>query len=116
MISRAILVAIALPLLVVLGLWVWNYAKADAADEATRRTSRTIVGIVAGAVISTVIIASEIAGMFAELIAYSPEGFGTTALGLIAVLGLSGWVELGIVSATILVVGIIVVMAAVRGR
>ena len=101
----------------ILGLWVINYRQTDDVEDATDRTSRTVIGVVSGAVFALVIALSNFAGLFGtigDIVSTWPSAVGQLVLGGLAVAGFAGWIELGAVSATILVVGIIVAVAGIR--
>ena len=106
-------------LLVVVGLWVRNYLDEGNAPEATARTSNRIVGVVAGALISAAIAFSsvaELAGVFGEIVSMFPGGTAQLILGGLAVAGFSGYLELSVVAATVIVVIVIFGTSAVRNR
>lgn len=104
-------------LLGLVGLWALNYSKAGNAPDATRRTSAAIIGVISGVVLTFVIAVSEVAalmGLFGDVFAMYPGGFGQVALGILAVAGVTGMLEVGVIGATILVVLVIAVTAAVK--
>lgn len=99
------------------GLWLWNYRKTDDAPEATQRTTGKVVGFISGAVFAFVVAIQqlgELAGLLGDFVAAFPGGFGQLALGLLAVGGFAGVIELTVVTATILVVLVIFATAAVK--
>jgi hypothetical protein len=102
--------------LAVAGLWVNNYRKEGTdAPEATRTTSRRVVGVVSGAVIAIAIAFTELAGLlgvFGDIVSMFPGGATQIALAGLAVAGFAGWIEIGLVGFTILVVGVLVASTA----
>lgn len=98
------------------GLWVWNYSKEDiGAPEATRLTSRRVVGVVSGAIFALAIGFAELTGLLGtigDVVAMFPGGTTQAVLGALAVAGFAGWVEIGLAGATVLVIGIMAVSAA----
>lgn len=102
--------------LAVAGLWVNNYRKeGTGAPEATRTTSRRVVGVVSGAVLAIAIAFTELAGLlgvFGEIVSMFPGGVTQLVLGGLAIAGFAGWIELGLVGFTLLVVGVLVASTA----
>jgi len=104
-------------LLAVVALWVINYRATDDAPEATSRTTKAVVGVLSAGVFSIVIAVSEFAallGTVGDVVATSPAGVGQAVLGFLAIAGFSGWLEIGVVAATIVVIAVIGITTAVR--
>ena len=98
-------------------MWGRNYRRTGNAPDATQRTTRRIVGLLSAAVVSVAVILSEFTGLLGtagDVVAMNPEGWTQAAIGLLAIAGVSGVVELGVVSMTALVVIVIAVSAAIR--
>ncbi|MFD1601035.1 hypothetical protein [Halobellus rarus] len=103
--------------LAVVGLWILNYRRTENATRATDRTSRKVVGVLSGAVFAVVIAFSNLAGLFGtlgDIVSTWPGAVGQFILGGLAVAGFAGWIEIGAVAGTVLVVGIIVAIAGIR--
>ena len=103
--------------LAVVGLWVLNYRETDDATRATDKTSRKVIGVVSGGIFAIVVALSNFAGLFGtlgDIVSTWPGAAGQFVLGGIAVAGFAGWIEIGAVGGTILVVGVIVSVAAIR--
>lgn len=102
--------------LAVAGLWVRNYRKEGVeAPGATRKTSRKVVGVVSGALLAVVIAFTELAGLlgvFGDIVSMFPGGATQIALAGLAVAGFAGWLEVGLVGFTLLVVGVLVASTA----
>ncbi|MDZ5811601.1 hypothetical protein U4E84_09620 [Halorubrum sp. AD140] len=100
----------------VAALWVRNYRETGAnAPEATRDTSQTVVAFVSGAVLAMAIAIAELAGLLGvvgDVVAMFPGGVTQLLLGGIAVAGFGGYLELGVVGATLLVVAIMATSTA----
>ena len=100
----------------VAGLWVRNYRKPRTdAPEATRKTSKRVVGVISGAVLAVAIAFVELSsllGVIGDVVSMFPGGVTQIVLGAIAVAGFGGYLELGVVGATLLVVGILAASAA----
>jgi len=114
-----LLAVLLLPSLVVLGLWVRNYARTDSAPQATQRTSNRVIGFVVATLVSIAIAFSSVAGLagaFGEVVSMFPGGTAQLILGGLAVAGFSGVLELSVVGATVIVVIVIFATAAVRNR
>jgi len=104
-------------LVAVVALWVINYRATDDAPEATSRTTETVVGVLSAGVFSVVVVVSEFAGLLGtvgDVVASSPAGVGQAVLGVLAIAGFGGWLEVGVVGATITVVAVIGITTAVR--
>ena len=101
---------------VIAGLWVKNYRKERTdAPEATRETSQAVVGVVSGAVLAVAIAFVELAGLLGvvgDVVSMFPGGVTQLVLGGLAVAGFGGYLELGVVGATVLVVGILAASTA----
>ena len=100
----------------VAGLWVMNYRK-DGTDapEATRKTSRKVVAVISGAVLAVAIAFTELAGLLGvvgDVVSMFPGGVTQLVLGGLAIAGFAGWIEVGIVGFTLLVVGVLVASTA----
>jgi hypothetical protein len=100
----------------VAGLWVRNYRKPRTdAPEATRQTSKRVVGVISGAVLAVAIAFVELSsllGVVGDVVSMFPGGVTQFVLGGIAIAGFGGYLELGVVGATLLVVGILATSAA----
>lgn len=100
----------------VAGLWVRNYRKPRTdAPEATRKTSKRVVGVISGAVLAVAIAFVELSsllGVVGDVVSMFPGGVTQFVLGGIAIAGFGGYLELGVVGATLLVVGILATSAA----
>lgn len=108
-----------IPVLLVIGLWVRNYQQAGSAPEATARTSNRVVGFVVAVLISIAVAFSSLAGLagaVGEVVAMFPGGTAQLILGGLAVAGITGYLELSVVAATILIVVVIFGSAAVSNR
>lgn len=115
----ALLAAVLLPSLVVVGLWVRNYARTDSAPQATQRTSNRVIGFVVAVMVSVAIAFSSLAGLagaMGEVVGMFPGGTAQLILGGLAVAGFSGYLELSLVAATAIVVIVVFATAAVRNR
>lgn len=98
-------------------LWLSNYQSRNDAVQATRQTSQTIVGLIAGSVLVVIVAIAELSavlGIFGDVIAMFPGGFAQLLLGTVAVLGVSGWLELSVVGMTVLVILIMAGSTAIR--
>ncbi|WP_418284773.1 hypothetical protein [Halorubrum sp. DTA46] len=98
------------------GLWVRNYRK-DSVDapEATRKTSRRVVAVISGAVLAVAIAFVELAGLLGvvgDVVSMFPGGVTQLALGALAIAGFQGWIEVGVVGFSLLVVGVLVASTA----
>ncbi len=112
-----VLVAVVGGFVSLVALWIFNYSQTGDTEDATERTSGTVVGAISGVVFGVVIVLSTVGdalGVVGDFIATFPNAIGQFVLGGLAVLGFSGWVEIGTVGATVLVVVIIAGVAAVR--
>jgi hypothetical protein len=112
-----IALAVAGSALAIVALWIINYRKTDDATDATDRTSRKVVGVVSGGVFALVIAFANLAGLFGtigDIVSAWPGAVGQFVLGGIALAGFAGWIELGVVGATLLVLGIIIAVAGIR--
>lgn len=101
----------------VVALWAKNYREVGNAPDATDRTSRKVVGVLSAAFMVLVVGVANFAGllgMFGDVVAMSPETVGQVILGGLAVAGFAGWVEIGVVGGTILVLGVIAATAAIK--
>jgi hypothetical protein len=101
----------------IVALWFINYRQTDDIEDATDQTSRTVIGVVSGGIFALVIALGNFAGLFGtlgDIVSTWPGAVGQFVLGRLAVAGFAGWIELGAVGATILVVGIIVAVAGIR--
>lgn len=99
----------------VAGLWVMNYRKKGNAPDATRKTSRRVVAVVAGAVFAVAIALSELAGLLGvvgDLVAMFPGGVTQLVLAGLALAGFQGWIEVGVVGFTLLVIGVLAASTA----
>lgn len=104
-------------MLAIAAVWVLNYRQTDDATEATDQTSRTVIGVVSGGIFALVVALSNFAGLFGtigDIVSTWPSAVGQLVLGGLAVAGFAGWIELGAVGATVLVVVIIVAVAGIR--
>ena len=98
------------------GLWVRNYRK-DSVDapEATRKTSQRVVAVVSGAVLAVAIAFVELAGLLGvvgDVVSMFPGGVTQLVLAGLAVAGFQGWIEVGVVGFSLLVVGVLVASTA----
>lgn len=97
-------------------VWVRNWRKDGVgAPEATRKTSRRVVAVVSGAVLAVAIAFvefSSLLGVVGEIVSMFPGGVTQLALGGLAVAGFAGWIEIGLVGFTLLVVGVMVASTA----
>ncbi|WP_144900889.1 hypothetical protein [Halobellus captivus] len=101
----------------VVGLWLLNYRRTEDATRATDRTSRKVIGVISAAVFAIVIAFSNLAGLFGvlgDIVSTWPGAVGQFVLATLAVAGFAGYVEMGVVAGTILVLAIIAGTAAVR--
>jgi len=101
----------------ILALWAINYRRTDDVEDATDQTSRTVIGVVSGGIFALVIALSNFAGLFGtlgDIVSTWPGAVGQFVLGGLAVAGFAGWIELGAVGGTLLVVGVIVAVAGIR--
>lgn len=92
------------------GLWLVNYRDAGNAPDATRRTSRRVVAVISGAIIAVAIALAELAGLLGtvgDLVSMFPGGFTQLVLAGLAIAGFQGWIEVGVVGFTLLVVGVL---------
>ena len=100
-------------------VWVRNYRKDSVnAPEATRKTSRRAVAVVSGAVLSLAIVFVELAGLLGlvgEVFSMFPGGVTQLALAALAIAGFQGWIEIGVVGFSLLVVGVLVASTALTG-
>lgn len=100
----------------VAALWVRNYRK-DSVDapEATRKTSRRVVAVISGAVLATAIAFVELAGLLGvvgDVVSMFPGGVTQLVLGALAIAGFQGWIEVGIVGFSLLVVFVLAASTA----
>jgi len=101
----------------VIALWGINYRKTNDATRATDRTSKKVIGVVSGGVFALVVALSNFAGLFGtfgDIVSTWPGAVAQFVLGGLAVAGFAGWIEMGAVVGTVLVVGIIAGAAAIR--
>lgn len=100
----------------VAGLWINSYRKESVdAPEATRTTSRRVVGVISGAVLAIAVAFTELAGLlgvFGDIVSMFPGGVTQLVLGGLAVAGFAGWLEVSLVGFTLLVVGVLVASTA----
>ena len=100
----------------VAAVWVMNYRKdGTGAPEATRTTSRKVVGVVSGAVLAIAIAFTELAGLLGvvgDVVSMFPGGVTQLVLGGLAIAGFAGWLEVSLVGFTLLVVGVLVASTA----
>ncbi|GAB7011767.1 hypothetical protein [Halolamina salina] len=104
-------------LLSVVALWVINYRSTEDAPKATSRTTETVVGVLSAAVFSIVVAVSEFTGLIGtvgDVVATSPAGVGQAVLGFLAIAGFGGWLEIGVVGGTMIVVAVLGITTAVR--
>lgn len=104
-------------LVAVVVLWVRNYRSTGDAPEATSRTTQSVVGLVSATLLSVVVGISEfgaLLGTAGDIVSTWPGGIGQAALGLLAIAGFSGWLEIGVVGATITVLAVIAITTAIR--
>lgn len=116
LLKAAVMAFVAITLLALIGLWLWNYREEGSAPAASSETSNAVVGFLSGAVMSLVIVMAAFAdfiGVMGDIIATWPAAFSQLLLGLLAIAGFSGMIEASVVSATLLVVVILVGYAAV---
>ena len=100
----------------VAALWVRNYRK-DSVDapEATRKTSRSVVAVISGAVLAVAIAFVELAGLLGvvgDVVSMFPGGVTQLVLAGLAVAGFQGWIEAGVVGFSLLVVFVLVASTA----
>lgn len=103
--------------LAVVALWIVNYRRTDDAGDATDRTSRRVVGVVSGGIFAIVIAFANLAGLFGtigDIVSTWPGAVGQFVLGALAIAGFTGWLEIGAVGGTLLVVVVIVAVAGIR--
>lgn len=112
--STALMVALALPSLAVLYLGVRNYRETNDVERATRRTSRTVFGVVVGAVVVLLVVATEFVVALGGLVSSFPDVFGAVVLGGLAIGTAGGWLEVGVVGATLAVVVVLVVVGVAQ--
>jgi len=104
-------------LVAVIAVWVMNYRSTGDAPRATSKTSRKVVGVLSAALFSVIVAISEFAGLLGtagDVVATWPGGAGQVVLGFLAIAGFSGWLEIGVVGGTIVVIAVIGITTAVR--
>jgi len=106
--------ALAIPVVALIGLWVRNYRRTGDAPRAARQSSQRVLGVAVGAILSVLVIAGEFLDALAALVSFAPETFGQVFLGFLAIAGFAGWIELGVVTATIAVVLVLVAVGVLR--
>lgn len=113
--STVALAVVAVVGLAIVGLTVRNYRRGRDGPRAARQASRKVFAAVVGAVLTLAVIASEALNALGALISASPDSVGHLVLGALALAGFSGWLEVGVVGATVLVVGVLVAVGVLRG-
>ena len=116
MLVAAAVATAALVGLAIVVLAVRNYRRTGDGPRSARQASRTVFGLAVGAVLTLAVIASEALNALGALLATSPDTVGHLALGALAVAGFSGWLEVGVFTATVLVVAVLVAVGVLRDR
>lgn len=117
MLQMILIAGVAGTLLTFVAVWLLSYSRTDDAERATQQTSRKFVAVASAGVFSIAVALNELAGLFGtlgDIVATWPAAVGQFLLGGLAVAGFAGWLELGVVAATIVVAAVIVVTIAIR--
>lgn len=114
MIAEAAFAVAAVAVVGFVALLVRNYRRTGDGPRAARRTSRAVFGMTVGAVLTLAVIASEALDALAALVMFAPDTAGHLVLGFLAVAGFSGWLEVGVVGATVAVVLVLVAVGVLR--
>lgn len=100
-------------------VWVQSYRSRGSVQDATVQATRWKLGVITGAIMTVALIVAEFAMLFGtvgDIVAMFPGAATQLVLALIAVLGFSGYLELGIVGGTILVVAVLAIGSMFRSR
>lgn len=101
----------------VAAVWARNYRKKGNAPDATRKTSQRVVAVATGAILAVAIAFAELAGLLGvvgDVVSMFPGGVTQLVLGGLAIAGFAGYIEIGLVGFTLLVVLVLAGSTALR--